>query len=211
MEALTRHCRCGKTEMSVQEPVSTTLGIPFAEFIRLFEQEGPFEFVDGERIPVLPGVAEHSEIIKLVYQSLLAYEQQTRLIVTYAETAYVLVHTPNWVTGARIPDVMVYAASRIADYKAKDVDWRKKPFVLVPDLAVEVVSPHDIYTDVDEKVDRYLSDGVRLVWVMNPRTASVRVHSASTIHSTRLTEEHILDGGEVLPDFQLPIKEIFAR
>lgn len=197
--------------MSAQEPVSTTLGIPLAEFMRLFGQEGPFEFVAGERIAVLPGVAEHSEIIKLVYEFLLNYERDTRRIITYAETAYVLMLTPDWVTGARIPDVMVYDASRMADYKAKDKDWRRKPFVLVPDLAVEVVSPNDIYTHVDEKVDRYLSDGVRLVWVMNPRTASVRVHTGSTIQSARLTEEHTLDGGDLLPGFQLPIKEIFTR
>lgn len=196
--------------MSVQDSISTELNLSLAEFTRLFDQEGPFELVDGERIPILPGVAEHSEIIKLVYQILLAYEQQTRQTVTYSETAYVLVHRSDWVSGARIPDVMVYEANRMADYKSNDPDWRKKPFVLVPALCVEVVSPNDIYTDVDEKVNRYLSDGVRLVWVINPRTASVFVHTASTIHSARLTEAHTLDGGDVLPDLKIAVSEIFS-
>ena len=62
--------------MSAREPVSTTEGIPLAEFMRLYEQEGPFEFVNGERVPLLPGVAEHSEIIKLLYQLLLAHESE---------------------------------------------------------------------------------------------------------------------------------------
>lgn len=195
--------------MSVQDSVSTELHLSLAEFMRLFEQEGPFELVDGERVAVLPGVAEHSEIIKLVYQLLLTYEQQTRQVVTYAETAYILVHRPDWVTGARIPDIMAYETSRMVAYKANDPEWRKKPFVLVPDLCVEVVSPNDIYTDVDEKVSRYLGDGVRLVWVINPRTASILVHTASTIHSARLTKEHSLDGGEVLPGLTLPVSEVF--
>lgn len=195
--------------MAAHDSISTTTGIPLAEFIRLFEQEGPFEFVDGERIPVLPGVAEHSELIKLIYEFLLAYERQTRNVMAYVETAYVLVHTPDWVSGARIPDVMVYAAARLATYKAGDPDWRKKPFVLVPDLCIEVISPNDIYTEVDEKVIRYLSDGVRLVWVINPRTGSVRVHAADSIQSAHLTAEHTLDGGDLMPGFRLAVKDLF--
>src|SRR3970040_944163 len=127
-------------------------------------------------------IAEHSEIIKLIYQLLLAYERERQNIVTYCETAYVLMYTPDWVAGARVPDVMVYAAPRMDSYKSQDVDWRKKPFILVPDLCVEVISPNDIYTDVDEKVDRYLADGVRLIWVVNPRTGSVQVHQTNSTH-----------------------------
>jgi Uma2 family endonuclease len=197
--------------MSVQEPVSSALRLSLAEFMRLFEQEGPFELVDGERKPVLPGIAEHSEIIKLIYGFLLAYERSSGHAVTYAETAYVLMLSPDWVTGARIPDVMAYDGARLAEYKVQDSDWRRKPFVLIPDLCVEVVSPNDSYTDVDEKVARYLADGVRLVWVVNPRAASVQVYTASTIQSARLTAEHTLDGGDVLPGFTLPVSQIFPE
>lgn len=66
--------------------------------------------------------------------------------------------------------------TRIQAYKAADPDWRKKPFVIVPDLGIEVISPGDSYIDVDEKVERYLSEGVKLVWVMNPRNRSVTVY-----------------------------------
>ena len=195
--------------MSAHESTSTTVGMSLADFVRLFEQEGPFELVDGERTRILPGVAEHSEIIKLIYQLLLAYEQATKRIVTYSETAYVLMYSPDWVAGARIPDVMAYEAARMEAYKAQDADWRKKPFVLVPDLCVEVVSPNDIYSEVDEKVERYLSDGVRLVWVFNPRNGSVQVHSINSNQSTRLTEQDTLNGGDVLPEFELIIKDVF--
>ena len=58
-------------------------------------------------------------------------------------------------------------------------DWQFKPFVIVPDLCVEIVSANDNYQDVDAKVDRYLSDGVKLVWVM--RNQSVAVFSRLTL------------------------------
>ena len=195
--------------MTARDDVS--VGMPLDEFMRLFEQEGPFELAGDERIPILPGVAEHSEIIKLIYALLLLYEKQTQKAVAYAETAYILTYTPEWVTGARIPDVMVYATERMMTYKAQNADWRKKPFVLVPDLCVEVISPNDIYGEVDEKVNRYLADGVRLVWVINPRTRSVQVHRADSIQSVRLTEEHTLDGRDVLPGFETSVEDLFAE
>src|SRR5262249_36783129 len=47
---------------------------------------------------------------------------------------------------------------------------------IAPDLAVEVVPPNDLAYEVDEKVDDYLDAGIPLVWVVNPRSRTVRVH-----------------------------------
>ena len=49
---------------------------------------------------------------------------------------------------------------------------------IAPDLAVEVVSPNDLYSEVEEKVDDYLAAGVRLVWVIDPPTRTAHVHRA---------------------------------
>jgi Uma2 family endonuclease len=195
----------------IQNPISTSIGMSMADFVRLYDQDGAFELIDGERIPLVPGVAEHTELIKLLYKILLDYEQKTQSVSVYSEAPYVLVYSPDWVTGARIPDVMAYAAQRMADYKAKTPDWGKKPYILIPDLCIEVISPNDIYSEVDAKVERYLADGVRLVWVFNPRTSSVRIHNVNSIQSVRLTQEHTLDGGDALPDFTQPIREIFPE
>lgn len=194
----------------IQNPVSTVTGMAMDDFVRLYDQDGAFELIDGERIPLVPGVAEHTELIKLLYKLLLAYEQEMQAVSVYSEAPYVLVYSPDWVTGARIPDVMAYGAKRMSDYKTQTPDWGKKPYVLVPDLCIEVISPNDIYSEIDAKVERYLSDGVRLVWVFNPRS-SVRVHSANSIESIRLTQEHTLDGGDVLLGFTLPVREVFFQ
>jgi Uma2 family endonuclease len=188
--------------------IQIRIGMPMDDFIRQYD-EAPFELVNGERIAIVPNVAEHGETLKCIYVALLGYEQAYKTVDMYSEMPFVLTDTPDWVKGSRTPDAMVYQASRMAEYKAQTPDWKKKPFVLVPDLCIEVISPNDIYLDVDEKVEAYLLDGVRLVWVFNPRKTSVTVYGPGLDDIKRLRADGILDGGDVLPGFTLPVKAVF--
>ncbi|MCL4250068.1 MAG: Uma2 family endonuclease [Anaerolineae bacterium] len=185
----------------------TLTGMAMEEFIDLFNHEGPFELIDDQRRPKVPTTAEHAEIIKLLNDFLATFERNGT-IVRYTESTFVLSDRPDWVKGSRLPDVMVYAAARMVTYKAAHPDWKQKPFILVPDVCIEVVSPTDQYTDVDEKVARYLSDGVRCVWVLNARAQSVIVHTLGTIQ--RLTAEDTLDGGDLIPGFSMNVSALFA-
>ncbi|MDW8214072.1 MAG: Uma2 family endonuclease, partial [Roseiflexaceae bacterium] len=78
-----------------------------------------------------------------------------------------------------------------------------------PDLVVEVVSPHDLYADVDEKVTDWLDAGARMVVVVNPRKRTVTVYQASAY--AILHEDDVLDGGEVVPGWRLPVAAIFEE
>lgn len=64
---------------------------------------------------------------------------------------------------------MFFEKNRLAAYKEQTPDREEKPFVLVPDLAIEIVSKNDRYSDINDKVMLYLADGVRLVWVIDPQ------------------------------------------
>lgn len=77
-----------------------------------------------------------------------------------------------------------------------------------PDLAVEVVSPSDSYVDIAKKVRTYLRYGTRLVRVVEPETQTVTVHAADG-SVTVVDIDGVLDGGEVLPGFKLPVRSIF--
>jgi Uma2 family endonuclease len=80
---------------------------------------------------------------------------------------------------------------------------------VVPDLAVEVVSPTNTANEVEEKVVEYIKAGVRLVWVVHPTTSRVYVHDgSSTVKVVSRAED--LDGGGVLPGFQLPLSTLFS-
>ena len=79
---------------------------------------------------------------------------------------------------------------------------------IAPDLAAEVVSPNDTYYEVEEKIQLYLRAGVRLVWVVNPSTRTVRVHRPD--HTlTDLHEQEELSGEDVLPGFRCRVSDLF--
>lgn len=81
---------------------------------------------------------------------------------------------------------------------------------LAPDLVVEVISPNEFYSDVEEKVREYLSAGVRLVWVVNPPTRSIRVHRPGN-SITDLGESDELSGEDVIPGFKCVVAELFRE
>jgi Uma2 family endonuclease len=79
---------------------------------------------------------------------------------------------------------------------------------IAPDLAVEVVSPHDLHHDVVEKVREYQAAGVPLVWVISPEIRSVMVYRADgSVADLRAAD--VLDGGDVVPGFRVAVGELF--
>jgi len=81
---------------------------------------------------------------------------------------------------------------------------------LVPDLAVEVLSPNNTDREMEEKLDDYFRTGTSLVWFVDPRRRTVEVYTARD-QMKLLTEADTLDGGTLLPGFQLPLRELFAE
>ncbi|MCS7168954.1 MAG: Uma2 family endonuclease [Gemmatales bacterium] len=80
---------------------------------------------------------------------------------------------------------------------------------VVPDLAVEVLSPGDTAEKLAQKVNEYFRSGVRLVWVVLPMIRQVYVYTGPTAVRI-LTKQDELDGGDVLPGFRLQLAELFA-
>ncbi|VTU00205.1 Uncharacterized protein OS=Candidatus Entotheonella sp. TSY1 GN=ETSY1_22630 PE=4 SV=1: Uma2 [Gemmataceae bacterium] len=81
---------------------------------------------------------------------------------------------------------------------------------VLPDLCVEVVSPNDLGDETETKVNEYFDSGVRLVWVVYPRHERFYVYD-SPAQVRRFTRADTLDGGAVLPGFQLPLAELFPQ
>ena len=104
----------------------------------------------------------------------------------------------------RKPDVSFIAAGRLPDGRVPEGH-----ITIIPDLAVEVVSPTDLQYDVDRKVADYLAVGVRLVWVVNPDTRVVLIYRLDgSIAGAR--EGGDLDGEGVIPGFRCPVAALFT-
>ena len=104
----------------------------------------------------------------------------------------------------RIPDASYISWERIPAGELPD-----EPIPLVvPDLAVEVISRSNTPKEMNEKLLEYFEKGVRLVWYVRPRTRVVDVYTAPD-RFTRLTASMRLDGGDVLPGFSAQVSELF--
>ncbi len=127
-------------------------------------------------------------------------EQQNLGRVYLAETGFLLSHNPDTV---RAPDIAFVSAARVAQQKRQ-----AGFFDGAPDLAVEVVSPDDTDTAVQQKVLEYLNAGTQLVWVVRPRFRTVAVYRSLTDVNI-LTAQDTLEGGEVLPGLAIYLREVF--
>jgi Uma2 family endonuclease len=195
--------------MAIGELSIAQVGMPMEEFIQAFDADGPFELINGERKPVMPNVAGHGSVIKLLYDLLIRFEKPAQMVV-HREQTYIITYSSKWVTGSRIPDIMIYSEARLQAYLRATPNWQSLPFVLVPDLVIEVISPTDNSGEVDEKIARYLGDGVAIVWVLYPRTQTVLVYEQGSELIKRLMMDDLLDGGVVIAGFSIKVADIFA-
>jgi Uma2 family endonuclease len=185
-------------------PARTQTGAPLtAEDLYELPDDGyRYELVRGElRVSEPPGWG-HGEISVIIAATLLAYVRPRGLGAVTGEAGYVLARGPDTVRG---PDVTFVAAAR---RPAPEVEHRY--YEGAPDLAVEVLSPDDRASEVAEKVDEYFAAGTRLVWVVNPKTRSVTVHTPDGI-ARNLRESDTIDGGDVIPGFACSVAELFPE
>jgi Uma2 family endonuclease len=111
-----------------------------------------------------------------------------------------------WTGLVRIPDVSFISWDQLPNRKIP-----KKPLPdLYPNLAVEVLSRKNTKVEIDRKLHEYFRSGTRLAWVVDPRKRTVRVHTAPDQFHL-VTEDQTLDGGDVLPGLNLPLREVFAQ
>jgi Uma2 family endonuclease len=85
---------------------------------------------------------------------------------------------------------------------------RTNAWPVVPDLAVEVVSPNDDMRDVIDRVGTYFDAGARMVWLVVPGRDLVYVHTSLT-QVRMLARGDELTGDPVVPGFRMPVADLF--
>jgi Uma2 family endonuclease len=103
----------------------------------------------------------------------------------------------------RFPDGSFIATGRLAEGKTPRGHMR-----IVPDLAIEAVSPNDKAEEVEAKRIEFLKVGTKLLWVIYPESRTVHVFRQSGQHSI-LTEADELSGEDVLPGFTCRVAQLF--
>lgn len=159
------------------------------------------ELVRGEVRTMAPAGNVHGRIAINVSTPLDQYVRAHDLGVVFAaETGFKIAGNPDTVSA---PDAAFVRRERVKAVGEVEGYWPE-----APDLAVEVVSPNDLFAEVEEKVADWLAAGTRMILVVNPRARTVVVR-LSEKEARILSEEEVLDGGQVVPGWTLSVADVF--
>ncbi|MEM8723002.1 MAG: Uma2 family endonuclease [Cyanobacteria bacterium P01_G01_bin.39] len=110
----------------------------------------------------------------------------------------------------RSPDVSWIKLERWSALTIKD----KQGFPpIAPDFVIELVSPSDLtnqrYEDLQNKMQEYLDNGVKLGWLIEPSAKTVEIYRSGKAVEI-LNNPLALSGEDILPGFILELTEIFT-
>jgi Uma2 family endonuclease len=158
------------------------------------------ELVDGVLVEKAMG-AEESQLACDIILQLLAFVKRHKLGIVLGE-AGTLRLMPGLI---RIPDVCFISYARLPLRRLP----KNKPIPnLVPDLAIEVISPSNTKAEMKRKLRDYFLTGVQAAWLIYPKSESAEVYTSPT-KKRRLRKNQTIDGGSLLPGFTLSLKELF--
>ena len=166
------------------------------DVVAIRDREGRLcELVDGTLVEKTRGAVESRLAARLI-QWLLNFMDIGDLGEAMAPDGMIS-FGPNQV---RLPDISVYLRDRLAEGKMPGDAVLK----IVPDLAVEILSPGNTKKEMEEKRLLYFAAGVRLVWYADPKKRQIWVYDAVD-HGVCLDHAATLDGGAVLPEFTMRV------
>lgn len=159
-----------------------------------------YELVRGQLVAMSPVDYGHgASVVELIFL-LRGYLADHPLGGIVTEVGFVLESNPDTV---RAPDIAFVRTGRVPALKGPGFSQG------CPDLAIEVLSPDDRAGEIAAKVDQYLSAGVSVVIVMDPRKKSAIIHRPSAPPVILGGDDAVLEIDDVLPGFRCTLGEIF--
>ena len=185
------------TTVTVSEPTYEELKAA------LSDPDALYEIVDGQIVEI-PSMSVYSATIaRRILFAIQDVARPARLGVAMIETMFILDPVANT---QRRPDVAFVSAERWPLDRPISTTGEIE---VVPDLAIEVVSPSNKRGELSRKVRQYFRLGVRQVWVVEPETHEIFVHhSPKTIEI--FEDGDILDAGEIIPGLRLVVFDLFS-
>jgi Uma2 family endonuclease len=160
---------------------------------------GRCELIEGEIISMAPAGAQHGDVAMEIAYRIKAFASANKLGKVYAETGFIIKRNPDTV---RAPDVAFVQSARLSS--ATNTGF----FDGAPDLAVEVTSPNDRWSDVLAKVYQWLAAGTTSVWVVDPPSQSIEIYRRQSQPLRYHANQQLVDE-PTLPDFALSVGDIF--
>jgi Uma2 family endonuclease len=203
---------------------------PLADVETLGELLARLGNIPAERVRYwpFPGTATEADLLALdrpcelvdgtlVEKPVGFFESRLAIIIGHLIELFLDEHDLGFTTGEQAPYRILPRIVRMPDVAF--VSWEQLPnrqlrqrgiAQLFPDLAVEVLSRGNTRAEMLRKREEYFRAGTKLVWEIHPLRQTAAVYTAPR-RFTRVAAGGILDGADVLPGFQLSLRELFVR
>ena len=174
-----------------------------AEMLEVLPNDGRrLELVKGELIELMASGGEHGMCTHRLSARLGVFVEDHELGEVFAaETGFIVDRNPDSV---RAPDIAFITKARL-----EELGTTPKGFIpIAPDLAVETISPNDLYTQSHDKALMWLEFGCKLVLLLNPRKASIAVYRSKKDIFVLETDD-TLEFPEIVLGFSIKVAKIF--
>lgn len=162
------------------------------------DPEREYEIVNGQPEEKEMAGAKHGGVGSRLNRRLGAYVEENELGEVYGpDTAFLIGGNQ------RLPDIAFVSAARMPAEGEPDGAWE-----IAPDLAIEVISPNDVYDKVEGKLWDYFAAGVKQVWLVSLSKRTITVYR-SPVEPMVFTEDQDLVSEDLLPGFRCRLSEIF--
>jgi Uma2 family endonuclease len=161
-----------------------------------------YEVVNGQIVELPPMGAFEVDIATMLSSSLCSYAATHKMGRAETEMMFILDAAKGL---KRRPDIAVVTYGR---WPRKRRVPRAEAWNVVPDLAVEVVSPSNTANEILAKIHEYFQAGCKRVWVVYPLQEQIYVYQSPS-QLRILNRQDELDGEDILPGFRLPLATLF--
>ncbi len=169
--------------------MATSTLVPVEEYLSTVYRPDR-DFVDGVIEERNLGEKDHGRLQALLIGFLLALEK--RLGIWVVSEQRMRVKPKRY----RVPDICV-----VVGPEPQEQIFTKPPF-----LCIEILSPEDRMTRMQERIGDYLDFGVRYVWVLNPQSHRAWVYTAEGM---REVKDGVLRTAD--PEISVPLSELFIE
>jgi Uma2 family endonuclease len=189
------------------EPATERL--TYDDWRKLPETMRCYEVIDGViRMPPAP-TSDHQWTVFAFGRKLAGHVEARSLGVVLVAPVDVVIQKEPLRT--RQPDILFLSTERTGVRGRKEL--QQMPVIeIAPDLVVEVLSPSDARSAMNDKIEDYRRIGVRECWIASPEAGTVEVMRLTTETAERLglygPGDTVRSG--VLPELALPVDELFA-
>lgn len=162
---------------------------------------GSAELINGEIVHRMPAGHVHGLLEALLASSLFNFVYPRQIGQVLA--GEVGIYTRRNPDSVRAADVAFISNERLQQVQSRSF------LDISPELIVEIMSPDDRWSEIHKKLTEYFAVDVTLIWIVDPKLEQIHVYR-SLDDVTRLTKDDNLTGENILPEFSVPLTEIFV-